>query len=63
MQEAAKHAHASEFIEAMQGGYDANVFESGTSLSGGQRQRLAIARAMLRETIETAAMEDVHLRS
>lgn len=49
IQEAAKHAHASEFIEAMDGAYQANVYESGTSLSGGQRQRLAIARAMLRD--------------
>ena len=46
---AATRAHASEFIEAMQGKYDADVYESGTSLSGGQRQRLAIARAMLRD--------------
>ena len=49
VQEAAQHAHASEFIEAMDGQYEANVYESGTSLSGGQRQRLAIARAMLRD--------------
>jgi len=46
---AAEHAHAAEFIEAMDGAYEANVYESGTSLSGGQRQRLAIARAMLRD--------------
>jgi len=49
VREAAEHAHAAEFIEAMDGSYDANVYESGTSLSGGQRQRLAIARAMLRD--------------
>lgn len=49
VQEAAEHAHAAEFIEAMDGEYEANVYESGTSLSGGQRQRLAIARAMLRD--------------
>jgi ABC-type multidrug transport system fused ATPase/permease subunit len=33
----------------MDGQYEADVYESGTSLSGGQRQRLAIARAMLRD--------------
>jgi ABC-type multidrug transport system fused ATPase/permease subunit len=49
LQTAATHAHASEFIEAMQGKYEADVYESGNSLSGGQRQRLAIARAMLRD--------------
>ncbi|MBC8523703.1 ABC transporter ATP-binding protein [PVC group bacterium] len=49
VQEAAKHAHAAEFISEMDGKYDADVYESGTSLSGGQRQRLAIARAMLRD--------------
>lgn len=47
--DAAKHAHAAEFIESMRGQYEADVYESGTSLSGGQRQRLAIARAMLRD--------------
>ena len=49
VREAAEHAHAAEFIEAMDGQYEADVYESGTSLSGGQRQRLAIARAMLRD--------------
>lgn len=44
----AKQAHADEFIERMDGGYDSEVYEFGTSLSGGQRQRLAIARALLR---------------
>ncbi|MDP7008826.1 MAG: ABC transporter ATP-binding protein [Phycisphaerales bacterium] len=49
VREAARRAHASEFIELMDNQYDADVYESGTSLSGGQRQRLAIARAMLRD--------------
>ena len=47
--DAARRAHADEFIRRIPGGYDANVAEQGTSLSGGQRQRLAIARAILRE--------------
>jgi ABC-type multidrug transport system fused ATPase/permease subunit len=46
---AAKQAHAAEFIELIEGGYDAEVYEQGASLSGGQRQRLAIARALLRK--------------
>lgn len=45
----AKQAHAHEFISEMEGEYEANVYEHGTSLSGGQRQRLAIARALLRD--------------
>ena len=45
----AKHAHADEFICAIEGGYDSIVYEQGTSLSGGQRQRIGIARALLRD--------------
>jgi ABC-type multidrug transport system fused ATPase/permease subunit len=47
--EAARRAHADEFIRRIPSAYDADVFEQGASLSGGQRQRLAIARAMLRD--------------
>jgi subfamily B ATP-binding cassette protein MsbA len=47
--EAAKKAHAHEFITAMPKGYDTPLAETGSSLSGGQRQRLAIARALLQD--------------
>ena len=46
--QAAKDAHAHDFIMNMQKGYDSPVGENGGNLSGGQKQRLAIARAMLR---------------
>lgn len=45
---AAKQAHAHEFIQQIQNGYDAVVGDAGCNLSGGQKQRLSIARAILR---------------
>ncbi|WP_444998312.1 lipid A export permease/ATP-binding protein MsbA [Aliikangiella sp. IMCC44359] len=44
--EAAKKAHAYEFIQAMPNGFDTVIGENGSRLSGGQRQRLTIARAI-----------------
>lgn len=48
IEDAARAAHALEFIRAMPEGFDTLVGENGVKLSGGQRQRIAIARAMLK---------------
>jgi ATP-binding cassette subfamily B protein len=48
IQEAARLAHAHEFITPFPEGYQTLVGERGVKLSGGQRQRVAIARAILK---------------
>ncbi len=48
VQAAAKVAHAHDFIEQMEQGYNTHIGDDGVMLSGGQRQRIAIARAVLK---------------
>ncbi len=41
-------AQAADFVEAMEGGYEASISQGGINISGGQKQRLSIARAICR---------------
>lgn len=47
--DAARQAHALDFIEALPEGFQTRIGPFGSRLSGGQRQRLAIARAFLKD--------------
>jgi len=46
---AVEFAQAAEFVENMEGQYDATIAQGGTNVSGGQKQRIAIARAVCRK--------------
>ncbi len=49
IEEAARAAHAHDFISRLPKGYETEIAEAGGSLSGGERQRLSVARAILKD--------------
>ena len=49
IKEAVQVAQGKEFVEKMEGQYNAHIAQGGTNVSGGQKQRLAIARAIARD--------------
>jgi subfamily B ATP-binding cassette protein MsbA len=48
IEEAARRAHAHDFISKCPQGYDTVIGDRGVKISGGERQRIAIARALLK---------------
>lgn len=48
IEEAARAAHAHEFVSHLPKKYETRIAEAGAGLSGGERQRLSVARAILK---------------
>jgi len=48
IEQAARAAHAHEFIMRLPNGYQTEIAQAGGGLSGGERQRLSVARAILK---------------
>ena len=48
VKKAVEVAQGTEFVEKMDGQYNAHIAQGGTNVSGGQKQRLSIARAIAR---------------
>lgn len=49
VKKAVQIAQGAEFVEELEGKYDAHIAQGGTNVSGGQKQRLSIARAVCRK--------------
>lgn len=49
VKKAVQIAQGADFVEKMEGQYEASIAQGGANISGGQKQRLAIARAVCRK--------------
>lgn len=49
IENAVRIAQGADFVEKMEGKFDAHISQGGTNVSGGQKQRLSIARAVSRK--------------
>lgn len=49
MRKAAEIAQSLDFVESLQGGFEAPISQGGANVSGGQKQRLSIARAIIKQ--------------
>lgn len=69
--EAARKAHAHDFIVAKADGYETRMGDAGANFSGGEKQKIALARAILRDprilildeftsAIDSASEADIH---
>lgn len=58
IQQAARMANATTFIQRMPRNYSFQVGERGNKLSGGQRQRILLARAFLKSTAKIVIMDE-----
>lgn len=59
--EAAKAAQCHEFISKLPNGYKTVFGTKGIHLSGGERQRIAIARAIIKDSLLLFLMKQLHL--
>jgi ATP-binding cassette subfamily B protein len=50
VEQAARYVHAHDFIQQLDGGYDATITQGGVNLSAGQAQLLSFARAVAAQT-------------
>ncbi|WP_219471817.1 thiol reductant ABC exporter subunit CydD [Nonomuraea rhizosphaerae] len=58
VRQAARAAHADDFVSALPGGYDTAIGERGANLSAGQRQRVALARAFCRPDTSVLLLDE-----
>jgi ATP-binding cassette subfamily B protein len=59
IEQAARAAHAHEFVSHLPKGYRTEIAEAGGGLSGGERQRLSMARAIVKNDEPTSSLDAI----